>query len=206
MIDRDKLKNPLRLEGKTVILDEIQPKYFPYVIEWRNNPEIVKWFVYREKLNMEIEQKWYEENYLPDNTQGLMVMIDKETMTPFGTAGWTDFDAEKRRLIGGRLMLGNSNYSNKPAFVEFGKVLGDYLYDFVDIQYGHVLKENRRAIRFNKFFGSVENKGVIQYPNKVHENGLELIEFYRTKEMYLEIRKNIYEFLEDVLFTEKEEL
>lgn len=29
---RDKLKNPLRLEGETVVLEEISPKYFPYVI------------------------------------------------------------------------------------------------------------------------------------------------------------------------------
>ena len=29
----------LRLEGKYVYLEEVQPKYFPYIIEWRNNPE-----------------------------------------------------------------------------------------------------------------------------------------------------------------------
>ena len=201
LIDRDKLKNPLRLEGRAVILDEIQPKYFPYVIEWRNNPKLNRFLNQPFELTMELETNWYEKKYLHDNTQGFLVMIDKETMTPFGTTGWTDFDAEKRRLIGGRLILGNSHYANKPAFVEAFVILGDYLYDFVDIQYGHVVKENRRAIRFNKFFGSVENKGEIQYPHELFVNGMEQIEFYRTKEMYLEIRKNIYEFLEDVLFT-----
>ena len=29
----------VRLEGRYVILEEVQPKYFPYIIEWRNNPE-----------------------------------------------------------------------------------------------------------------------------------------------------------------------
>ena len=33
MIDKNNF--PLRLEGKTVILEEIQPKYFPYVKKWQ---------------------------------------------------------------------------------------------------------------------------------------------------------------------------
>ena len=201
MIDRDKLKNPLRLEGRAVILDEIQPKYFPYVIEWRNNPKLNRFLNQPFELTMELETNWYEKKFLHDNTQGFMVMIDKETMIPFGTIGWTDFDSAKRRLISGRLILGNSHYAHQPAFLESSIVLDDYLYNFVDIQYCHVVKENRKALHFDTFRGFAENKGEIQYPHELFVNGMEQIEFYRTKEMYLEMRKNIYEFLGDALFT-----
>ena len=113
MIDKNNF--PLRLEGKTVIVEEIQPKYFPYVIEWRNNPELNKFLNQPYKLTPEIEKKWYEEKYLQDPTQALLIMIDKKNGTPFGTLGHTNFDAEKRRLMGGRMLLGNPAYAHHPA-------------------------------------------------------------------------------------------
>ena len=200
MLSRDKLKNPLRLEGRAVILDEIQPKYFPYVIEWRNNTDLNKFLNQPFKLTMELEKKWYEEKYLLDDTQGLMVMIDKETLTPFGTIGWTDFDSEKRRLISGRFMLGNSDYAHKPAFVESGIVFGDYIFNFIDIQYCHVVKQNKKAIHINTLGWFLPNNGEIQYPNELFINGMEQIELYRTKEMYLAMRRD-YKLIEEALFT-----
>ena len=82
MIDKNNF--PLRLEGKTVIVEEIQPKYFPYVIEWRNNPELNKFLNQPYKLTPEIEKKWYEEKYLQDTTQALLIMLDKSRPDAIG--------------------------------------------------------------------------------------------------------------------------
>lgn len=200
-MSRDKLKNPLRLEGKAVILEEVQPKYFPYVIEWRNNPELNKFLNQPFKLTMELEQKWYEEKYLPDDTQGFLILIDKETGTPFGTTGWTDMDLVKNQCIAGRLLLGNHNYSDHPAFFEHGFLIADYRYSLVDVEYAHVVNDNAKALNHNKILGYVPNKGEIQYPHELFVRGMHQTEFYRTKEMYLKVRKNIYERLGDALFS-----
>ena len=195
---------PLRLEGKYVILEEIQPKYFHYVIEWRNNPELNKFLNQPFKLTQEIEKKWYEEKYLQDTTQGFLIMLDKSRTDvppiPFGTRGWTDFDIDKKRLIGGRLLLGNPAYAQHPAFLESEFILSDYVYSMIDIIYVHIVKENKKALHYNKVMGFVPNEGEIQYPQELFVNGMEQIEHFRTKEMYLKVRKNIYERLGNAIF------
>ena len=48
----------LRLDGKYVYLEEVQPKYFPCIIEWRNNPDNNKFLNQPFKLTMELQTKW----------------------------------------------------------------------------------------------------------------------------------------------------
>lgn len=196
----DKNSFPMRLEGKSVILEEIQPKYFPYVIEWRNNPELNKFLNQSFKLTLELEQKWFEEKYLTDETQGFWLIIDKEKNIPFGTTGFTDLDRKNRVAIGGRLILGDANYAHHPAFMENFFVGSDHIYNLIDTQYIHVVKKNRKAIQLNKIMGFVPNTGKIQYPHELFRNGMEQQEFYRTKEMYLNIRKKLWENLVEALF------
>ena len=74
---RDKKLNPLCLEGKTVVLKEVEPKYFPYIIEWRNNKEFTRFLNQPFTLTMENETHWYQNVYLKDPTQGLLLMTDK---------------------------------------------------------------------------------------------------------------------------------
>ena len=199
MIDKNNF--PVRLEGKSVILEEIQPKYFSYVIEWRNNPELNKFLNQPFKLTQELEKKWFEEVYLKDDTQGLWIIIDKEKNIPFGTTGYTDLDRENRTIIGARLLLGNESYAHHQAFLESCFVSADYIYRLADIQYGHVVKNNRRAFRLNKVVGFIPNTSEIKYPQELLVNGMEQIELYRTKEMYLKTRKKIFENLNDSLFS-----
>ena len=197
---RDKLKNPLRLEGKTVILEEFAPKYFSCVIEWRNNPELNKFLNQPFKLTMELEQKWYEEKYLPDDTQGFMVVIDKKTSTPIGTQGWANMDFEKKICTGERLILGDRNFQGAPSFLESFFTIGDYLYNYVDTMYGHVVKQNKHTMNLNIMVGWKLNEAEIQFPENLFVNGMEQFEIFRTKEMFLTAKKRIFERFKDNLF------
>lgn len=191
---------PFVLEGKSVILEEISPKYFSYVINWRNNPELNKFLNQPFKLTEELEKKWYEEKYLTDETQALFIFIDKEKNIPFGTIGWTDFDKQKKRRIGGRTIVGDSNYFQHPAFIEGNFLISDLSYKNVEIEYIHVVKKNRKALRMNKILGFLPNDEEIQFPHELFVNGMEQQEFYRTREMYLNVRKKIFENLGATLF------
>ena len=93
------MQRKIILEGKYVRLEEISPKYFEKVIEWRNNPELNKFLNQPFKLTMELEKQWYEEKYLNDMTQGLLIMVDKKNNLPFGTIGWTDYDSAKKYVL-----------------------------------------------------------------------------------------------------------
>lgn len=197
----DKKNEPLRLEGRAVILEEVSPKYFPYIVEWRNDPALNKFLNQPFKLTLEMERKWYEEVYLPDDRQLLWVIIDKATQTPIGTTGHTHMDFEKRRCIGARTLLGNQKFANQPAFLEGFFVGSVHMHGFADVQYIHVVKENRKALQLNKFMGFVPNDGEIQYPEELFVNGMEQIELYRTKEMFYETRQKIFGRLGDALFS-----
>lgn len=202
---RNKKEFPLSLTGISVILDEIQPKYFPYVIQWRNDKELNRYLNQPYVLTMENQTRWYEEKYLKDDTQGFMVMVDKKTGLPFATLGWTDMNLSKRECIMGRLLLGDSSFNNSPSFLEAFFLLGDYLYNLTDTVFIHVGVENKKALRLNKRFGFVPNTGKIHYPHELTVNGdpnRRQIELYRTKAMYQIVRKKMFEDIQDELFAD----
>ena len=201
MIERDRKKNPLILEGNTVILKEVLPIYFPYVIEWRNNPELNRFLNQPFVLTMELEQKWYEEKYLPDPAQGFMIVIDKKSGKPMGTQGWANMDFVAKKCTGERLILGDRNFKGAPSFLESFFTLGDYLYQFVDVMYAHVVKQNKHTLNLNFMLGYKINDGEIQYPEELFVNGMEQIEIYRTKEMYQTAKTRIFERFKKSLFS-----
>ena len=192
---RDKHKEPLRLEGKTVILEEIAPKYFSYVVEWRNNPALNKYLNQPFVLTEELEKKWYEETYVKDDTQGLLVIIDKNTNTPIGTTGWANMDEERRRCTYERLLLGNANFRASASFFESLFVGSDFLYEKVDVIYAHVAIGNTNALRLDLMTGFALNEGTIQYSQNLFVNGLQQQEIYRTKDMYGQAKKRWWKWI-----------
>lgn len=193
---RDKTKEHLRIEGDSVILEEIRPEYFPYVISWRNDRELNRFINQPHELTYESESQWYGNIYLKDNTQGFMIMIDKESMKPFGTLGWTDYDIEKRQCILGRLMLSDSGYA--ASLMEGNILLSDFLYEFIDVMYAHVGIHNRKALRWDFMTGFERNAGKWEYPSEALVNNVEQCEIIRTSEKYYETRKQLANHIKSV--------
>ena len=190
------MREKIHLEGKLITMEEIEPKFFPCVVEWRNDPTLNRFLNQNFILTMEKEQSWYENIYLPDDTQGFLIGIDRESKKPFGTLGWTDLNLSTRRCILGRLVVAEMNEYPMQAF-EMEFLLGEYLYQFTDEHFCHVVKENRRAIKFDKFTGFVENDGEIQYPEETRINGMELIEFKRSRDQFETARENFYKVVKE---------
>lgn len=200
---RDKKKSPLRLEGRGVVLEEICPKYFEPVIRWRNDPVLNHFLNQPYKLTMEKETEWYEKIYLPDDTQGFLVLVDKKNGVPFGTMGWSEMDEKRRQCVSERLLLGNPSYQNSGPFLESFFLHADYLYQFVDRVYGHIRTENRKALHLNKFIGMHPNKGEIQYPEKLFVQGDRTrpqVEYVRTREEYEQVKKKMFTDILDLLY------
>ena len=168
--------------GKKVILDELQPKYFEDIIKWRNDLELNRYLNQPYKLTMEMQIKWYEEKYLNDMTQGLFIMIDKINNVPFGTIGWTDMDEFLRKCIYGRLLMSNIIYSFN--MLEAHHLLSNFLYEKVDDIYLHVVKDNKKAIKWNKMLGFHTSKKIM-FPKELFVNGMEQIEMVRSKDEYI---------------------
>lgn len=177
----------LRLEGKYVYLEEVQPKYFPYIIEWRNNPENNKFLNQPFKLTMELQTNWYEEKYLKDKTQGLFIMVDKENNLPFGTIGWTDLDQKEKACIGGRLLVGNWDYKGSIEWREAVYIFNSFIYNKleVDEMYAHVVTDNIASLKWHNKWGFKRNDNTVKFPKELVVNGMEQIELIRSYGMYL---------------------
>ena len=190
-------KRDLVIEGKFVRLEEVQPRHFPYIIEWRNNPENNKFLNQPFKLTMELQTKWYEKKYLKDGTQGLFVMVDKKTDILFGTLGWTDYNEEKKHCILGRGLVGDLRYRGSVELIDGYRLVQDYLYDELKIliNYCHVVNENRKVISYNRKWGFIVNNGKIQFPNELFVNGMHQTEYIRSKEQYERARNKIVNLL-----------
>lgn len=186
----------VKIEGKYVVVEEVQPKYFEKIIEWRNNPEFNKFLNQPYKLTMELQQKWYEK-YLEDFTQGLYVFIDKSNGKPFGTLGFTDYIKEEKILIEGRALVGELEYRGSKELTEGYLLLNDYLYKNYDIatMYIHVVNDNKKVISLNKRWGYSLNLGVIRFPEELLVNGLVQSEYIRTKDTYDMVRVKIEKIL-----------
>ena len=190
-------KRNIELTGKFVILKEIQPEFFKYIIEWRNNSKLNKFLNQPFKLTMELEKKWYEEKYLNDMTQGLFVLIDKKNNVPFGTLGYTDYNAKEKICVSGRALIGNCNYKGSKEFNEAIILRNDYLYYqlMVDTIYCHLAIDNKKVISFNKKMGLIKNENKIKFPDKLYVKNIKQEEWYRTKKQYEDVRIKIMNIL-----------
>lgn len=187
----------LRLEGKYVYLEEVQPKYFPYVIEWRNNPENNKFLNQPFKLTMELQTKWYEEKYLKDQTQGLLVMVSKLSGKPFGTLGWTDYDSKTRICISGRVLVDGVDNRIRKDFLEATLLYNNYLYYGLKVEkvYAHIVNDNKASISWSCNWGFKLNKGRITFPKELEVNGMIQEEYIRELKDYILIKEKIEKIL-----------
>ncbi len=190
------MRENIILEGRFVRLEEICPKYFAKVIEWRNNPENNKFLNQPFKLTMEIEQKWYNEKYLKDGTQGLFVLIDKKNDMPFGTLGYTDYNEKEKICISGRVLVGDINYRGRKEFLEATILYNDYLYHRLNVKivYAHIVVDNKDSISWSKNWGFRLNISTIKFPEELIVNGKKQNEYIRTLNDYITIKDKIKKY------------
>lgn len=170
----------VRIEGNLVILEEVCPKHFVKIIEWRNNPEFNQFLNQPYTLTMELQQKWYEK-YLTDHTQGLFVVIDKKSSQPFATIGYTDYDKDEKVLISGRLLVGNLKFRGSREWAEAVKQTFNYFHHTlgVNVIYSHVVKKNIPSKRWHEKWGFIQNTTEIKYPHELIVNGMEQDEYFK---------------------------
>ena len=182
----------LCLNGQIVNLVEVTESYFHYIIAWRNDPVNNRYLNQPFHLDMEKQRAWYE-HYMADDTQGLLVVVDKEDNTPFATMGWTDYDVERHRCITGRLLVGDRRYRGSAHFAEATLLFADYVYDTlgVDVCYAHIVCENTASLRYHEKYGFHPNEGEMQFPEERIVNGMEQVEYLRWREDWCVVKPTV---------------
>jgi RimJ/RimL family protein N-acetyltransferase len=94
--------------GKDINLVEISPAFFDIIIEWRNDPDIQKYFFTRDAFTYEQQVRWYA-RYVQDETD-MTFMIVAKTGIALGMVGLYNIDMQGRTAEFGRLLIGAKKY------------------------------------------------------------------------------------------------
>jgi len=73
--------------GKKVILKKVERENLEQLREWRNNPDLRKYFREYRLINSENQQKWYEDRVLGDSNQYNFEIRDKSNNKLIGHCG-----------------------------------------------------------------------------------------------------------------------
>jgi UDP-4-amino-4,6-dideoxy-N-acetyl-beta-L-altrosamine N-acetyltransferase len=156
-----------------IILKRLTEEDLELLRNWRNDPKIVKQMNYKEYITPEMQQKWYSGINNRHNYYFIIVVDGKK----IGLANLKDIDYNHKIMEAG-LFIYDDDYLG--TLVPFQVVLAKYDFGFLDLGmetcFGHVLRSNTNAIRFNASLGYELKPG---QENEEHQL------YILTKERYL---------------------
>lgn len=112
------------ITGTTIKLRPLRREDIEMIRQWRNQDAIRRWFVYREIISAEQQQKWWDKYSLADND--MMFVIERlEDSLPVGAVALYNIVPGEEAEFG-RLMIGESCAHGKGYAVEATRLLTDF--------------------------------------------------------------------------------
>ncbi|MDE6255527.1 MAG: GNAT family N-acetyltransferase [Muribaculaceae bacterium] len=138
------------IEAYEVVLKRLTHDKIELVRNWRNHPKISRYMEYREEITPEMQEAWFLKINNSNNFYFLITKDDKE----IGLINVRDIDYEKGEGEPG-IFIWDDDYINTPVSVMATLALTDFCFEELKLKrlIAHVLKDNMRAIKFNKAIG-----------------------------------------------------
>lgn len=135
-----------RLEKYGVVLKRLTHDKIELVRQWRNHPKIQKYMEYREEITPEMQEAWFK-RINNDNNFYYIIEIDGKEI---GLINIRDVDYEKKTGEPG-IFIWDDYYLNSIEVYKASLCFQDFYFEKLGIEktVAHVLKDNKRAIKFN---------------------------------------------------------
>lgn len=151
----EQVKQDLRLVGTQIYLRPITVEDTDMVLKWRNDPQVVKNFIYRKPISREEHLNWIHEKV----EKGLVIQFivcDKENDKPLGCVYLQNFDTVCNKAEWG-IFYGNEGAKGKGIGTESGKLLMHYAFHELKLHkvMGRVLAYNKASIRVHEKMGGI---------------------------------------------------
>lgn len=148
------------LEGYDIVLRRISKDDIETIRIWRNDPRISQYMEFREHITPEMQEKWFDKI----NNQYNYYFIIEVQNEGVGLINIKDIDYEHMKGEAG-IFIYDTKYLNSDISFKSFLVLYDYFFNTFKLKYtlAHILESNKRAIRFNKFFGYENYKDQQEY-------------------------------------------
>lgn len=133
-----------------VVLKRLTHDKIEMVRCWRNHPKISRYMEYRDEITPEMQEKWFASI---DNDRNYYFLIVVEGVE-IGLINIRDIDYDKKEGEGG-IFIWDDKYLNGTTSYRASLCLGDFGFERLGLKkiVGHVLKDNKRAQKYNISLG-----------------------------------------------------
>lgn len=141
------------IEGTHVILREITKNDTNNIVKWRNNPNVMKNFIFRDKFTPEMHNHWLDTKVASGEVIQYII-IDKETDTEIGSVYFRDIDKKSSSAEYG-IFIGEDNYRGKGLGTETASLFINYGFESLKLHriFLRVIAENKAAFHAYKAAG-----------------------------------------------------
>jgi len=115
--------------------------------QWRNHPEIRKWFITQITISKDQQLQWYT-NYLKKENDYVFVIVEKNSKKDIGTVSLYDIDLAKGQARAGRLIIGEEQAKGKKYGLMAYRLLINFGFNTLNLKMFHeeVLETNEASI------------------------------------------------------------
>ena len=140
----------LTLTGYGVTLRRLTHDKIEMLRQWRNDPKIQQYMIYRDYITPEMQETWFQKI---NNDHNFYFIIEYEGRE-VGMINIKDVDYEKRTGEPGQFMYADDLLNSDVSMRAF-LCLSDYVWNVLKLDsiYSHVIASNKRALQFNLLIG-----------------------------------------------------
>jgi len=173
----------MRIEGYGIALERLTLDKIELLRNWRNDPKIQQYMEYREYITPEMQRNWFDRINNKYNYYFIITCDGKD----IGLVNLKNIDYERKCAEPG-IFIYEDEYLNGDTGIRAAVLNTDFAFETLNLKYlyGHVLKTNKRAVRFNSLFGYSKATGQEDVLNQLYTVD---------KETYLQKRETLKKFL-----------
>ncbi len=140
----------LTLTGYGVTLRRLTHDKIEMLRQWRNDPKIQKYMIYREYITPEMQEHWFQKI---NNDNNLYFIIEYEG-NEVGMINIKDIDYNEKTGEPG-MFIYDDKLLNSDIAMRASLCFGDIIWNILklDYLYIHVVASNKRALQYNQLLG-----------------------------------------------------
>lgn len=149
-MEANKYPQDLVLEGYGVKLKRLTHDKIELLRQWRNDPKIQQYMIYRETITPEMQEKWFQKI---NNDHNFYFIIEYEGKE-IGCINIKDVDYEKKCGEPG-IFIYDDEYLNSDVAIRASFCLGNFVWKDLNLEYEyiHIVATNHGAIKYNEMIG-----------------------------------------------------
>ncbi len=155
----------MKLTKYGVTLNRLTEDKIEMIRNWRNDPKIVQYMEYKEYITPEMQTAWFQKINNDNNYYFLIEFNGKE----IGLINVRDIDYELREGEGG-IYIYDDDCLNSTISFQATMCLYDFCFETLKLErlIAHILKDNKRAIKYNKLLGYELTVGQDEVNNQLY--------------------------------------